>query len=81
LYRQIFLDTFQLARVVMKFLEVDPNRVGAMGRSQGGGLTLACATLELRIKRLMSFYPFLFLCDYRRVWELDLAKDAYIGLY
>jgi cephalosporin-C deacetylase len=78
LYRQIFLDTVQLARVVMEFPEVDPQRVGAMGGSQGGGLTLACAALEPRIKRLMALYPFL--CDYRRVWELDLAQDAYMGL-
>jgi cephalosporin-C deacetylase len=79
LYRQLFLDTVQLARVVMDLPEVDSKRVGAMGESQGGGLTLACAALEPRIKRLMAQYPFL--CDYRRVWELDLAQDAYIGLY
>jgi cephalosporin-C deacetylase len=78
LFRQIFLDTVQLARVVINFPEVDKQRVGAMGYSQGGGLTLACAALEPRIKRLMAFYPFL--CDYRRVWELDLAKDAYAEL-
>jgi cephalosporin-C deacetylase len=78
IYRQIFLDAVQLARVVMDFPEIDPNRLGTMGMSQGGGLTLACAALEPRIKRLVAFYPFL--CDYRRVWELDLAKDAYLGL-
>jgi cephalosporin-C deacetylase len=78
LYRQIFLDTVQLARVVMNLPEVDSERVGALGGSQGGGLTLACAALEPRIRRLMAFYPFL--CDYRRVWELDLAQDAYLGL-
>jgi cephalosporin-C deacetylase len=79
LFRQIFLDTVQLARVVMHFPEVDPQRVGVMGQSQGGGLALACAALEPRIKRVMAFYPFL--CDYRRVWELDLAaQDAYAEL-
>jgi cephalosporin-C deacetylase len=55
--------------------EVDENRVGALGGSQGGGLTLACAALEPRIKRLAPVYPFL--CDYKRVWEMDLARDAY----
>lgn len=75
LFRQIFLDTAQLARVVMSFPEVDATRVGAMGGSQGGGLTLACASLEPRIKRAVPVFPFL--CDYRRVWEMDLAKDAY----
>jgi cephalosporin-C deacetylase len=74
-FRQIFLDTAQLARVVMSLPEVDPQRVGCFGASQGGGLTLACAALELRIKRAAPVYPFL--CDYQRVWELDFAKDAY----
>lgn len=75
LFRSIFLDTAQLARVVMSLPEVDATRVGAMGGSQGGGLTLACAALEPRIKLAAPVFPFL--CDYRRVWEMDLAKDAY----
>ena len=78
LYRQIFLDTAQLAKIVMEMPDVDENRVGATGRSQGGGLTLACASLELRIKRAAPVFPFL--CDYQRVWEMDLAKDAYAEL-
>jgi cephalosporin-C deacetylase len=75
LFRQIFLDTAQLARVVMSFPEIDPSRVGAAGGSQGGGLTLACAALEPRIARAAPLFPFL--CDYRRVWEMDLAHEAY----
>ncbi len=74
-FRQIYLDTAQLARIVMSLPEVDPTRVGAAGGSQGGGLTLACAALEPSIKLAASIYPFL--CDYKRVWEMDLAKDAY----
>jgi cephalosporin-C deacetylase len=75
LFRQIFLDTAQLANIVMQMPEVDPQRVGATGGSQGGGLALACAALEPRIKRVASVYPFL--CDYQRVWEMDLAVNAY----
>jgi cephalosporin-C deacetylase len=75
LFRHIFLDTAQLARIVMNMPEVDENRVGAMGGSQGGALTLACASLEPGIKRLAPVFPFL--CDYQRVWEMDLAKNAY----
>ena len=74
-FRQIFLDTVQLARVVMQFGEVDADRVGCFGISQGGALSIACAALEPRIKRIAPVYPFL--CDYQRVWELDFAKDAY----
>ncbi len=78
LYRQIFLDTAQLARIVMELPDVDPNRVAATGASQGGGLTLACAALENQIRLAAPVYPFL--CDYRRVWEIDLAVDAYVEL-
>jgi cephalosporin-C deacetylase len=75
LFRQIFLDTAQLARVVMDLPEVDSQRVAATGGSQGGGLTLACAALEPRIARAAPVFPFL--SDYQRVWEMDLARDAY----
>ncbi len=74
-FRQIYLDTVQLARVVMNFPEVDAGRVGCFGGSQGGALTLACAALEPRIRRAAPVYPFL--CDYQRVWEMDLAKEVY----
>lgn len=78
LFRQIFLDCAQLAGIAMSMPEVDENRVGATGWSQGGALTIACAALEPRIKRLAPVYPFL--SDYRRVWEMDLAQDAYAEL-
>lgn len=75
LYRQIFLDTAQLAGIVMDMDQVDATRVGVTGASQGGGLTLACAALEPRIKLAAPIFPFL--CDYQRVWEMDKATNAY----
>jgi cephalosporin-C deacetylase len=77
-YRHVYLDTALLARIVMGMDDVDETRVGATGGSQGGGLTLACAALEPRIRLAAPIFPFL--CDYQRVWELDLAKDAYAEL-
>ncbi|MBI4977581.1 MAG: acetylxylan esterase [Spirochaetes bacterium] len=78
LFKSIYLDTAQLARIVMNMDDVDETRVGAFGGSQGGGLTLACASLEPRIKRAAPTFPFL--CDYRRVWEMDQAANAYAEL-
>jgi len=78
LFRHIFLDAAQLAGIAMGLPEVDPARVAAMGGSQGGALTLACAALEPRIAKAAPTFPFL--SDYKRVWEMDLAKDAYAEL-
>lgn len=75
LFRQVFLDTAQLARIIMEMPDVDADRVCVMGGSQGGALAIACAALETRIKRAVPLYPFL--SDYIRVWEMDQAKDAY----
>ncbi len=75
MYRAIYLDTAQLAKIVMALPEVDENRVGATGGSQGGGLTLACTALEPRIKKAAPVFPFL--CDYQRVWEMDQDVAAY----
>ncbi len=78
LFRHVYLDTVQLARVVMSLEYVDETRVAARGGSQGGALTIACGALEPRIRRLASVYPFL--SDYQRVWEMDLVVDAYAEL-
>ena len=75
LFRHIFLDTVQLARVIASMEEVDETRLAATGGSQGGGLTLACAALYPDIKVITPQMPFL--TDYLRVWEMDLAKEAY----
>jgi len=77
-FRQIFLDTAQLAKIVAGFPEVDSHRLGAAGGSQGGALCIACAALAPEIKRLAPVHPFL--SDYLRVWQMDLAVDAYAEL-
>ena len=59
----------------MDMPEVDETKVGALGGSQGGALTIACAALEPRINRAAPRFPFL--CDYKRVWEMDLDDHAY----
>lgn len=78
LFRDIFLDTAQLAGLIMDMDEVDERKVAAFGGSQGGALTIACAALEPRIKCAAPTYPFL--SDYRRVWEMDMAERAYAEL-
>ncbi len=78
LMRHMFLDTAQLAGLIMDMPEVDETRVGVYGGSQGGGLSVACAALEPRICKTAVQYPFL--SDYKRVWDMDLAENAYAEL-
>jgi cephalosporin-C deacetylase len=78
LYRHIFLDCARMAQIVMDMPDVDETRVGATGGSQGGALTLACVALEPRVKQAAPIYPFL--SDYKRVWDIDMDKDAYAEL-
>ncbi|HSI72089.1 MAG TPA: acetylxylan esterase [Fimbriimonas sp.] len=74
-YRGVYLDTVRLAQIVMEMPEVDAARVGCTGGSQGGGLSLACAGLEPRIKKCAPWFPFL--SDYQRTWEMDMGGSAY----
>lgn len=78
LVRDLFLDTAMLARVMMAQDFVDGTRMAAMGQSQGGALSVACAALVPSIKLCAPCFPYH--ADYLRVWEMDLAKGAYEGL-
>jgi cephalosporin-C deacetylase len=77
-FRQIFLDTVQVTRILMAQPGVDAERIGVTGGSQGGGLTVACAALEPRVRAAAPVFPFL--SDYQRVWDMDLATEAYAEL-
>jgi len=63
-----------MARVVRGFEETDPSRMAARGGSQGGALSIACASLDPSIARCVSAFPFL--SDYKRIWEMDLLKET-----
>lgn len=82
-FRYIYLDTAQLVRILASMPFVDSTRIGATGFSQGGALTIACAALESSVKIVAVGYPFL--CDYKRVWDMNLdnANDPYkeLNLY
>jgi len=71
LMRSVFLDTAQLAGIVMGFDEIDPRRVASNGGSQGGALSVVCASLDPRVAACVSCFPFL--SDYKRVWDMDCS--------
>ena len=76
-YRDVYLDAAKAVRILMSMDFVDEARVATTGKSQGGALALAAAALTPEVKLCAPIYPFL--CDFRRVAQLDLMKDAYEG--
>ena len=78
LMRDVFLDTALLAKIIMGLDYVDENRVGVTGGSQGGALSVVCACLVPEITKCAASYPYL--SDYKRVYDMDLNKDAYDGM-
>lgn len=77
-FRQIYLDTAMMARIVMNLDFVDETNVSTYGGSQGGALSLACAALVPEIKKTAAVFPFL--CDFKCV-NTDMIAYEDIKMY
>lgn len=73
-YRGAYVDCIRALDAVAAQPEVDAERIGVIGGSQGGGLTLAVAALDPRPKLAMADVPFL--CHFRRALEVT-DRDPY----
>jgi len=79
-YRRLFTDAVRAVDAVGTLAAVDPARIAAYGRSQGGGIALAVAGLHPGISILLSDVPFL--CHYRRATQIvDTEPYAEIPRY
>jgi cephalosporin-C deacetylase len=68
-YRGAYVECVRALDYAVSRPEVDPERIGVLGVSQGGGLSLAAAALDRRPKLAMPEVPFL--CHYRRAVEVS----------
>jgi cephalosporin-C deacetylase-like acetyl esterase len=59
IYRGAYMDCIRAVDFLYSRPETDTSRLGVFGISQGGGLTLATASLDNRIKAASSAVPFL----------------------
>lgn len=60
-YRGAFMDLLRGVDYLLTRPDVAPDRIGAMGTSQGGGLVLSSSALEPRIRAVTAHLPFF--CD------------------
>ena len=72
-YKNLYLDTARAVEVVREREEVDSGRIAAIGGSQGGALTIACAGLSPHVRAMAPDVPWL--SHFRRA--VDLAVGPY----
>lgn len=76
-YRRVFTDAVRAIDALVAQDFVDAERIAVCGGSQGGGIALAAAGLDPRIKAVMPDVPFL--CDYRRSMQ-KAGRDPYLEI-
>ena len=73
-YRRVFTDGVRAVEAALSRPETDPNKLAVVGGSQGGGIAIAVAGLEPRVRAAMPDVPFL--CDFPRAVGLT-TRDPY----
>lgn len=71
-YRGVYLDAVRAVDVLSGFEEVNRNRIGVTGASQGGGLSIAAGALSPQVKVIAAEYPYL--SHFRRA--IDMAPTG-----
>lgn len=75
-YRGAYMDCVRGVDFLCSREEIDPERIGVWGRSQGGGLTLATVALDRRPRAAIAEEPFL--CNYPL--SVDIPTSPYSEL-
>lgn len=76
-YQGGFTDLIRGVDYLLSRDDADPNRVGYVGTSQGGGMVLSATALDPRAKAVVAHVPYL--CDMRHNMALgasELGQDA-----
>lgn len=76
-YRRVFTDAVRAVDAACSHPAVDANRIAITGGSQGGGISLAVAGLDERVKVAMPDVPFL--CHYKVATE-KAERDPYLEI-
>ncbi len=73
-YRRVYTDGVRAVAAALTRSEVNPEKLAVVGGSQGGGIAIAVAGLEPKVKAAMPDVPFL--CDFGRAVGLT-TRDPY----
>jgi cephalosporin-C deacetylase len=79
-YRRVFVDSVAFVNAAQTLPGVNPDRIIVAGGSQGGGISLAAASLSKKVFAAMPDVPFL--CNYKKATEMvDTYPYHEITLY
>lgn len=67
-YKYVYMDCKRAVDFLSSRDEIDKDRIGVYGKSQGGALAMITAALDKRIKLCMPNYPFL--CNFQRAVQM-----------
>ncbi|ODT66908.1 MAG: acetylxylan esterase [Pelagibacterium sp. SCN 63-23] len=76
-YRRVFTDAVRAIDALIDQDFVDRERIAVCGGSQGGGISLAVAGIDDRVKAVMPDVPFL--CDFPRAVRVA-GRDPYLEI-
>ena len=76
-YRRVFTDGVRAIDMLLAQYFVDGDRIAVCGGSQGGGIALAVAGIDRRVRAVMPDVPFL--CDYPRAVQ-KAGRDPYLEI-
>ncbi|KKB07361.1 acetylxylan esterase [Devosia chinhatensis] len=76
-YRRVFTDGVRAIDALVDLDAVDADRIAVCGGSQGGGIALAVAGIDNRVKAVMPDVPFL--CDFPRAVRVA-GRDPYLEI-
>lgn len=78
-FRAFYLDTVRAVQAVAERPEVDAARIAAIGGSQGGALTIACASLSSQVAAMAPDVPWL--SHFRRAVEVAVGPYGEITAF
>jgi cephalosporin-C deacetylase len=70
-YRYVYMDCYRAVNCLLERDDLDPSKVGVMGSSQGGGLSITTASLNSKVAFLISGVPYL--CNFQRAVNVATA--------
>ncbi len=76
-YRRVFTDGVRAIDALVGLDFIDAERIAVCGGSQGGGISLAVAGIDSRVKAVMPDVPFL--CDFPRAVR-TAGRDPYLEI-